>query len=569
MSHPEGEHEPAAVGDEDAQRSSSAPPRSPSSPGADVEAGTEGPRPPQPSEQQVPARSPSAPPRAAIRSEPPRPSLRSEPPLYRSEPPAERRSSRPPRPGSSPEVTTQGGRVPSSPPPVRLTESFDSGEAPEAEAPIRVQKMRVISVAPEAPPKASPSAPDSPPPIIEASEVAEDDIEDALSLNPPPAELSPEPVSVEPEPAQSSERPPEKSPEDVESLDEAELTDAPAPPPPPRRKMPSSVPGASIAAAPPAVAGAPAVVAPPPVGVAPPPGGAAPAAAAASPASNFPAPPKRPPRTESPHSEVSASLSEEAPRSQGPVTRRRPWWELMFGEDFARAEKPLSSSQIKREVDFMIEALGLAPGAVILDLCCGQGQHAVELASRGYGVVGYDLSVYQLAIAGDNAQARHQKINFLQGDMREMAFDEMFDAVVCWDSSFGYFEEEKNHNVAERIFRALRPGGLFLLDVINRDAAAVGSPNHVWFEGDGAVCMDDMSVDWITSRLRVKRSLILDDGRSRECSYSLRLYNLHELGKLLHDVGFRVTQASGQIATPGVFFGPCSPRIIMRAQKPE
>jgi SAM-dependent methyltransferase len=458
---------------------------------------------------------------------------------------------------------------------VRLTESFDSAESPEADAPIRVQRMRVISVAPEAPPKAQLSAPDSPPPIIEASEVAEDDIEDALSLNPPPAELSPEPVSVEPEPATSAEKPSEKSPEDVEALDEAELTDAPAPPPPPRRKMPSTVPGASVVAAPPAsaqpaaaqppVAGPAPVAAPPPVAAQPP----AAAAAAPAPGSNFPAPPKRPPRTESPHSELSASPSEEAPRSQGPVTRRRPWWELMFGEDFARAEKPLSLSQVKHEVDFMIEALGLAPGAVILDLCCGQGQHAVELASRGYGVVGYDLSVYQLAIAGDNAQARHQKINFLQGDMREMAFDEMFDAVVCWDSSFGYFEEEKNHNVAERIFRALRPGGLFLLDVINRDAAAVGSPNHVWFEGDGAVCMDDMSVDWITSRLRVKRSLILDDGRSRECSYSLRLYNLHELGKLLHDVGFRVTQASGQIATPGVFFGPCSPRIIMRAQKPE
>ena len=55
---------------------------------------------------------------------------------------------------------------------------------------------------------------------------------------------------------------------------------------------------------------------------------------------------------------------------------------------------------------------------------------------------------------------------------------------------------------------------------------------------------------------------------SRECSYSIRLYSLHELGKLLHDVGFRVTEASGHPSMPGVFFGEQSPRLIVLAQKP-
>ncbi|HVJ15087.1 MAG TPA: class I SAM-dependent methyltransferase, partial [Polyangiaceae bacterium] len=206
---------------------------------------------------------------------------------------------------------------------------------------------------------------------------------------------------------------------------------------------------------------------------------------------------------------------------------------------------------------------------VVLDLGCGSGNHAVELASRGYGVVGYDLSRYQLALAAEVAQEKDQKLNFLQGDMREMAFEEMFDGIYCWNTTFGYFEEEKNHNVAERVFRALKPGGMFLVDVVNRDFAAVQSPSSLWFEGDSCVCMDDMSVDFISSRLRVKRAVILDDGRTRECSYSIRLYSLHELGTLLHDVGFRVAEASGHPNMPGVFFGPNSPRIIILAQKPE
>jgi SAM-dependent methyltransferase len=284
--------------------------------------------------------------------------------------------------------------------------------------------------------------------------------------------------------------------------------------------------------------------------------------AADRPAHDRPAPPKPPAKSAPPRIQARSQLP------QPPATRRRPWWEHLFGDDFARAYRPLTESQVQKQVDFIEKSLGLAPGAVVLDLCCGQGQQAVELAARGYGVVGYDLSVFQLALAAENAQARQLKINFLQGDAREMAFDQMFDGLLCWDTSFGYFEEEKNHNVAERMFRALRPGGVLLLDMLNRDFAAVESPNHVWFEGDGCICMDDVSLDWITSRLRVKRSLILDDGRSRELTYSLRLYSLHELGKLLHDVGFRVTQASGDLTTPGVFMGPNSPRIIIRAQKP-
>ena len=197
--------------------------------------------------------------------------------------------------------------------------------------------------------------------------------------------------------------------------------------------------------------------------------------------------------------------------------------------------------------------------------CC---HHAVEFASRGYGVVGYDLSLYQLALAADVAQERSQKLNFLQGDMREMAFEETFDGVFCWNTTFGYFEEDKNLAVAQRVFKALRPGGMFLVDVINRDFAAASAPCTVWYEGDACVCMDDMSVDYISSRLRVKRSIILDDGRTKESVFSLRLYSLHELGKLLHEVGFRVTEASGHPTTPGVFFGPNSPRIIMLAQRP-
>ena len=247
--------------------------------------------------------------------------------------------------------------------------------------------------------------------------------------------------------------------------------------------------------------------------------------------------------------------------------RARPWWEELFNDDFIRTMAKLTDAQIAAEADFIEDSLAVAKGAMVLDLACGTGRHAIELTRRGYQVVGYDLSLSMLARAADEAQDRNQKLNFVQGDMREMTFEETFDGIYSWNTSFGYFDEDRNAQVIARVHRALRKGGQFLLDVVNRDFIGRQAPSLAWFEGEGCVCMDEMTIDWITSRMRIKRTMMMDDGRSKEIEYSIRIYSLHELGKMLHDHGFRVAEVSGRIATPGVFFGTDSPRTLILAEK--
>ena len=81
--------------------------------------------------------------------------------------------------------------------------------------------------------------------------------------------------------------------------------------------------------------------------------------------------------------------------------------------------------------------------------------------------------------------------------------------------------------------------------------------------------MDEMFVDFFTSRLRVKRTVMFEDGRSKEVDYSIRLYALHELGKMLHETGFKVVEVTGHPAHAGVFFGAESPRIIVLAERAD
>ena len=403
--------------------------------------------------------------------------------------------------------------------------------------PIEEPPAPAVAVAPRAPVASAPDA------VVEEVEVLEDDEPDT---QPTSAILARAQAESRPEEIEAIE---EIEPERISDVASASLEGAPSgpkkPPPPPLKRGSSIEPGPTSSHATP----------PPP---------AITTFSAAPPLASPPPPPAPPAVAATPTPAAAAGPPTETPRK-----RQKPWWEELFGDDYLRTMDRVEPKHVRRECDFIEDRLGLEKGAVMLDLACGPGAHAVELASRGYSVVGYDLSLAMLARAADEAQERGQKLNFLQGDMREMAFEDTFDGVYCWQTSFGYFDDEKNVNVLQRIHRALRTGGMLLLDVINHDYVAPRQPSLVWFEGDGCVCMDEMAVDFFTSRLRVKRTVMFEDGRAREVDYNIRLYALHELGKMLHDCGFKVIEVTGHPAHPGVFFGSESPRLIVLAERTE
>ncbi len=73
----------------------------------------------------------------------------------------------------------------------------------------------------------------------------------------------------------------------------------------------------------------------------------------------------------------------------------------------------------------------------ILDIACGTGGPTIELARRGYRVVGLDASPQMLEIAREKAKKMRIDVVFKLGDMRKLDFNEEFDAVTCFFSSLG------------------------------------------------------------------------------------------------------------------------------------
>jgi len=245
----------------------------------------------------------------------------------------------------------------------------------------------------------------------------------------------------------------------------------------------------------------------------------------------------------------------------------KPWFEEIFDEDYLRTLPFLTPQATQAEARFVIESLGIEAGAQVLDLGCGYGRHAMELAARGYHVVGLDQSLPLLLRGADEAQRRGLTINFMHGDMRELDIDAQFDGAYCLFSTFGYFDDETNKKTAQNLARALKPGAKAVIEVLNRDYLIGDLPTRVWWEGDGCVVLEEVDFNYFSSRVQSARSVVFDDGRQLEQEISIRAYSLHELGKLLHAVGFRVIEVSGSIQTRGRFFGHHSRQIIIVAER--
>jgi SAM-dependent methyltransferase len=160
--------------------------------------------------------------------------------------------------------------------------------------------------------------------------------------------------------------------------------------------------------------------------------------------------------------------------ASAPITHR-PWWaedggffgsRYMEGDDSHEGycETPQTLAQrTHNEVNGVIRLLDLHPQHAVLDCPCGYGRHSLDLAQRGFKVVGVDINGDELAIARQNAGQR-TNVQFMKHDMRFITFRQQFDAVINMFYSFGFFEsDEENQAVLRNFYAALKPGGKFLM----------------------------------------------------------------------------------------------------------
>jgi SAM-dependent methyltransferase len=208
----------------------------------------------------------------------------------------------------------------------------------------------------------------------------------------------------------------------------------------------------------------------------------------------------------------------------------------------------LPPQKSQQEAQQIIRLLDLAPGSHILDLCCGQGRHAIALAHQHYHLTGLDQNTNFLQHARIEAEKQNVNVQWQQGDMRSLPFEQQFDAIINIFTSFGYFDTDEDQIVLQQVSKALKPGGLFLLDTtyqprVMRTTAANGFTRY----SDGLLVLEERHIDLLQSRNEVNISLIYPDGRRKSLQQSIRIYTLTELARMLSSVGLEVQSYYGNL----------------------
>ena len=213
------------------------------------------------------------------------------------------------------------------------------------------------------------------------------------------------------------------------------------------------------------------------------------------------------------------------------------WW-----DDFFPAFRPVfgivSQKSTNSQVRFMLKMLNLKPGKKFLDCPCGIGRIALPLAKAGVKVTGVDVTQSYLDELSQKAKRRGLKINLHHGDMRRVNFDSQFDAAGnIWTSFRSFKKESDNLLVLKKMFKALKPGGKFLLHVINRDWVMLNFDRTGWTRVGDLKILEERGFEYDTSISTDKWTLIRD-GKETVHHTAIRMYSYHELLDMFRKVGF-------------------------------
>jgi len=243
------------------------------------------------------------------------------------------------------------------------------------------------------------------------------------------------------------------------------------------------------------------------------------------------------------------------------------WWSDFFSGFIADAQRRMFPAAVTAaDVKLAAALVGCEPPAKLLDVPCGTGRIAVELAALGYDVTGVDLTAEYLADARAAAEARGVKLALRESDMRDLPWRDTFDAAICMGNSFSYFDPAGNAEFVAAAFRVLRPGGVLVLQTNFAAESILPSLRGRSFFEMGEMTFLHDPVYCPRRGVIETEYTILAEGRKERRKAVYHVYLVRELVALLEAAGFVDVQTIGATADEPFRMG--CPTLHLRAKKP-
>lgn len=235
--------------------------------------------------------------------------------------------------------------------------------------------------------------------------------------------------------------------------------------------------------------------------------------------------------------------------------------------------RPLVSRDVEADVDLLLLTLGLERGSKILDLHCGEGSHALEMARRGMRVSAVGLHRQNFEAAQSTAVGESLDVTFLSLKGPELALRaEYYDgAIVNLGMSFSEAGTAASRAITEvdrmlvaSAVQGLRSTGRLMLTAFHQDWLEGNACSGDWIEAGDTIELNNRCF-----QIMLHRSVFASSPRGSQAlvpeGSALCGYRVKELEELLNSLGTRVISASGDLN--GEPLASHHPMIFMVAKK--
>jgi ubiquinone/menaquinone biosynthesis C-methylase UbiE len=250
------------------------------------------------------------------------------------------------------------------------------------------------------------------------------------------------------------------------------------------------------------------------------------------------------------------------------------WYEESFGCEYLELYAHRDVAEAQADVEAIVRLLGPPKDEPLLDLCCGACRHVLILRELGFtDIVGLDLSEELLQVgsqelvrAGAEGAESSSSVRLVHSDMRSIPYQDYFATVLSLFTSFGYFEQDaQNQAVFEAVYEALKRGGQFLIDYMNREHVIANLVERDEKVLPGRRVYNFRCLTEGCQRVEKSTTVVTDAGETREFHESVRLYSRDEMVDMLTQSGFVDIRTYGSLE--GQPYELQSPRLVVVAQK--
>ena len=227
----------------------------------------------------------------------------------------------------------------------------------------------------------------------------------------------------------------------------------------------------------------------------------------------------------------------------------------------------LTGKRSAKEVEFLVKHFDLQEACRVLDVGCGFGRHSVELARRGYSVVGIDPAPAMIQAARHRAAQMNVTPCFHQTSAQDFASEKLFDAAICLFTTLGQIrgdDDRDNTSMLATVCRLLLPGGFLAVEIPQRAPTVRLLKRSDRFGSDTHFTQVERQYDPGTHSVTEIFSVVSPQKR-RQYLLRYRLYSEEELEAMLVDSGICVTARYGNY--DGEQLQPESPSMLMIGRK--